>query len=613
MFKNLFKFDGKEFNSKASLAFHLKSNFKKSLKIIEDGSLLQFLNDEIPDLYNKIIDLSKDYESKENILTLIIYMLDNSLGINTPSYCFQTNYDIADVMKKKYPNIDLEVKKLFSDKVLAHIFWNEFQKTNEQRFKRNYTFMLHVYENRMFDFTYYYYLYLHLGKNELIRFTLDGVKMKSLEEITNHLVINIDRSALIIEEILRNPYILALMAIRSGIDVIAGILMGNRKLEILKCLQGYSNVDLTPIIKRKMCYWLLMNYDNYNYPTDDTKSLRNEYEKITKSLSLSSISDFVEIYDACLELYNKFVLLFNHNKVVEYKTGITCEDDYYLNYRFNEEYVCKQFLVDNDLFDPVIHTEIHKDTVEREILVDILEIEKKEHTLYENEVSLLTSNIKFNIRHLRSNFFVSVTYFLLLAFSIFAGFYYFKNIYVEVLDKYVYDVLIGLSILATFLALLSVIKYHKKLKNAKTIRKTNSDNLIHLKDIEKEEEQTLSVRSKCSHHILCNIDAYKKYRKTNLAKIKKISNKKTTVCELFIIFMVLLAVLPIMEFGVVYALHLLKTPSFHIYFNHIRLSIISLAMVVLNLVLFTIFRRKSLVYYLLYLYIALIAVLSFII
>ena len=611
MFKKQFKFDNNEFNSKSSLALYLRNNFRKSLKIVEDGSLLNFISEEYPDLATKIIDMSKEYEFKENVLTLIIYLLDNSMGINTPLYHFQSNYDISDVMKKKYPSIEPDIKRLFSDKVLPDIFWNEYIKTSDLRYKRNYTFMLHVYENRLYDFTYYYYLYLHLDKNETIRFTLDGTKMRSLSEITEYLVINIDRSSLIIDEILRNPFILALMAINSGIDIIASLFIGKRKLEILKCLHSYSDVDLTPIIKRKMCYWLLMNYQNYNYQTDEAKSLQDEYAKLSRSLSLANISDFVEIYDACLELYEKFISLFNHNKIIEFKTGITAEEDYYLNYRFNDEYVCKQFLIDNDIYDPVIHTAVHNDTVEREIIVDRLEEEKKNVTLFKEEVVALTSGIKFNIGRLRSNLFISVTYFLFLGFSLFAGLYHYKNVYIEFLDRRVYEILLVLTGFSIILSFICLLKYRKKVKHAKIVRNAINGSNSLLKGIEKEEAETLSLTLQSSHEIICNLDHYEKKRKSDLVKIKKISNKKATVCEFLIILMVVLSVLPILEFGLSYALHLLNIDPFVIYLNHIKLNIICLAMEILNIVLLTIFRRRKTVYYLLYLYIVLLVLLSY--
>ena len=308
MFKEAFQLDGKTFKDRNTLALYLKNNFKKSINFINDDSLYQFMEKELPDLYKTVIELSKDFIHKENILTLIIYLLDNSLGINTPNYNFITNHDIADVMKKTYPSVNPDIKVLFSDKVLAHIFWNEYNKNYDSKFKRNYTFMLHVYENRMYDFTYYYYLFLHLAKNEVVRFTLDSVKMKSLGEITIHLSQNVDRAMHIIEEIFRNPFILALMAIESGIDTVAAVLKKRHSLDILKLLSTYSNADLTPIIRRKMAYWLLINYKNYTYETDEANNLYNDYEKISRNLTLNNLSDYIAIYDEVDCLYKRFIL-----------------------------------------------------------------------------------------------------------------------------------------------------------------------------------------------------------------------------------------------------------------------------------------------------------------
>jgi hypothetical protein len=182
---------------------------------------------------------------------------------------------------------------------------------------------------------------------------------------------------------------------------------------------------------------------------------------------------------------------------------------------------------------------------------------------------------------------------------------------IEELDRVVYDFILIFGLVGVFLALLCTFKYRKKVKHAKIIKNINIETNNHLKDIEKEEEATLSVNSKCNHIVLCNLDFYEKRRKTDLNKIKKISNKKTSVCELFIILMVILSVLPILEFGLSYAFFLLKIEPFVVYFNHIRLNIISLAMVILNVLLFTIFRRKTTVYYLIYLYIGVLILLSY--
>ena len=159
-----FKFNNIEFNDKTAFADYLRRNFRKSISYLSDDILYQFLKEHMPELYHRVIELSKEYQYKENILTLIIYLLDNNAGINTPSYHFNTNHDIADEMKKSYPNINKEIKELFSDQVLSHIYWSEYNRTYDARYKRNYTCMLHLYENRMFEFSYYYFLFLHSKK-----------------------------------------------------------------------------------------------------------------------------------------------------------------------------------------------------------------------------------------------------------------------------------------------------------------------------------------------------------------------------------------------------------------------------------------------------------------
>lgn len=614
MFKEAFKLDGKEFRERSSLAAHLKKNFKKSVTYISDGSLYLFLQNELPELYEHILELSKDFEHKENILTLIIYLLDNNAGIATPNHQFKTNHDIADAMKKYYPNINTDIKVLFHDKVLAHIFWNEFNKNYDSRFKRNYTFMLHVYENRMYDFTYYYYLFLHLAKNEVVRFTLDGIKMKSLAEITAHLANNIDRASHIIDEILNNPFILALMAIESGIDTVAATLSSKRTLEILKLLSTYkTDADLTPIIRRKMAYWLLANYTNYVYETEEAKELSNDYAKLVKNLSLTTIGDYVAIYDEVNALYQRFILLFNHNKLISFRCGISANDDHYLNYRFNDDYVCKRFLTDNCLYDSSIHTEIHRDSVEREVLVDALEVEKKEIISFRDEVLSLTQNLNFNKKYLGQRLFISVMYLLLAIASVFGGFLLGFNDENSINQIVNYGVLALLSISIVFL-IICVVKYSKKLSDAELVELACENSAFSIEAISKEEELILNPNNKSfKNSTLTNSAMFSKNRKKDLAKIKKIAARKENVSSGLLILSATLALIPILEFGLIAVLKLFNIVPFEIYVNNIEFNVINLVFAVAHFVLLIIFRKSRFAYYFIYLYMIILAAISFII
>ena len=609
MFNKVLLLDGKEFKDRKSLAQYLIKNFRKSVNFLNDEGLYVFLKEEISELYNHLMGLTNEFEYKENVLTMLIYLLDNSAGIVTPSFQFKTNYDIAEAMKKSYPNINKEIKMLFHDKVLADIFWNEYQKTYDSRFKRNYTFMLHIYENRMYDFTYYYFLFLHLAKNEVVRFVLDGVKMKSLNEICVHLSNNIDRSSLIIEEILHNPFVLAMMAMKSGIDVVAATLSAKSSLEILKLLSTYGNVDLTPIIRRRMAYWLLHNYQNYTYETDDAKSLYYDYVKVSRNLTLSTLSDYIAIFDEVTILYKRFILLFNHNKIIPFRSGITATEEYYLNYRFNDDYVCKKFLTDNKLFDETIHTEIHRDSVEREILVDALEAEKKEVEAFREEVLSLTSNLNFDKKFLTKKLSATVMYLILSIFALVSSFF------INVSDKEPVFALVklglyGLSGLSILLFALAIKKYNKKINDAELVEIAIENSEYSIKFITKEEELVLNPRNKSfENSTLKNLETYQKNRRQDLAKLKKIANKKATVSSFWLNVGTLFAILPILEFGLAFILEMfgIKMYTFNI---GLGVSVVSLGITAIHFILLIALRKKNIVYYLIYLYMAIIAVLS---
>jgi len=610
MFKEAFVANGKKITDRSSLAQYLRRNFGKSLQLIEDNSLLLFFEREDIELYKRIISSTKEFEKKENILTMAIYLIDNNAGINTLNFHFKTNFDIANVMKKNYPNVVPDIKTLFNDDVLSQIFYNEYQVKFDQRYKRNYTFMLHIYENRMYDFTYYYYLYLHLEKNEVIRFTLDGVKMTNLSEITVYLSKNIDRGSLIVDEILQNPFILALMAVKSGIDQVAAILASGRKLEILKCLSSYNDVvDLTPIIRRKMCYWLLFNYKYYKFETDEAKILSNEYRKISQDISLSTISDYVEIYDMVSLLYERFVVLFDHNKIVKYHKGISADDDYYLNHRFNEEYVCKKFLVDNNLYNPVVHTYLHNDTVEREILINVLEKEKAEAVCYKEKVTSITNSISYKTNELNSNFFVSFIFFLLTSVSI-VGALLSVNNYTSNIDKYIYFGLVGLLGLSAILFFIALVIYNCKLKNAYIVKGAIKKCNKYLKDLEQEEKAILNAKSKNNFKIIKNLNFSRKNRDKTLKKLSKLSPNKTKSNNGFISFAISLALLPILELGLSFVLSYFNIVVFGIHISNFKINLINLILTAINILILVLFKKKYVGQYFVFVSILLITLLS---
>ena len=421
--------------------------------------------------------------------------------------------------------------------------------------------------------------------------------MKELSEITYHLVNHIDRATMIIEEVLRNPYVIALMAIKSGIDVISNALNCGRSLEILKCLATYADVNLIPAVKRKMCFWLLNNYGLYTYETSEAKELYLEYDNLSKNSSYSTISDYVEVFDEATRLYNKFVLLFDHNKIIHFRDGITSSDELYLNYRFNDEYVCKKFLVENNLF--------------MEIIVDALENEKQEIVEFKEEVKSLTSHLEFDRRNLGSNLFLSIMYLVLSLVAIFGGLLL-GNIKAEdSITQIINYSLFGLSGLSLLLFFISLCKNSKKLSDSDLINIALNASEYSVEEINKEEIETLNPNSKSNkHQTLLHMSFYKKNRKRDLAKIKKISKRSPNVGRALITIGVILLTLPLFEFGLTAILRLCNVEMFSYYVLNINLNLVSVIAFAINTLLLIIFRKHKFQYYLIYLLILVVVLLS---
>ena len=123
--------------------------------------------------------------------------------------------------------------------------------------------------------------------------------------------------------------------------------------------------------------------------------LLEAYNKLKASANLASVADYLAITDEVNNLYVKFVNMFNYNRIVNFRSGITASDAYYLSYRYNDEYVCEKYLKDTELFDEKLHTDIYQIEVEREVLVEVLEEEKRQVNKYRNDSEILSSGLHF--------------------------------------------------------------------------------------------------------------------------------------------------------------------------------------------------------------------------
>ena len=171
-------------------------------------------------------------------------------------------------------------------------------------------------------------------------------------------------------------------------------------------------------------------------------------------------------------------------------------------------------------------------------------------------------------------------------------------------------VVLGLCGVAILFFIIAIGNYNKKLNDAELVEVALENSEYSIKVISKEEEMILNPRYKTyEDSTLKNLDIYHKNRKIDLAKIKKIANRKSTVSSFLLNFGTLLAIIPILEFGLAFILEMFGIAPY-IYYIGLGVSLVSIVATALHFLFLIIFRKKNVAYYLVYLYVAVVVALS---
>ena len=211
------------------------------------------------------------------------------------------------------------------------------------------------------------------------------------------------------------------------------------------------------------------NYLNYQYETPEAENLLTLYNELKTQSNLETVSDYLQITDQVNDLYLKFLNLFNYNRIVKFRSGISAGPEYYLSYRDNDEYVCEKFLKDTELFDAKLHTEIYQLEVEREVLVNVLEIEKEYVYKFKNDAEILAEGLSFEHKENKRKGFIASMMMLLSVLAILVsyilGFFGGKEVvnllysgsYIQVCNY----ILLGMLGVAFIVSMIATAKYHR--------------------------------------------------------------------------------------------------------------------------------------------------------
>lgn len=363
----------KRFNSVYDFVRYLSSNFSFGLDLLASGELLDFIEKTDELVFEKINSLTKNFQYPENILTVIIYLLNNNIGIVTSSNIFDDNYSISNEMQRIYPKINEEIRRIFYDNTLSVIYLDKYEKTGEQRYKRYFSLMKNIEQNSQYTFSYYYFLFIHLPNDKIVNFHFHDKKFSSLGELADYLFSNKSMVQSIILELMDDHIIMGLYAsnINLGITNVVHAKSTNNYLDMLRLVQKTTDSDIKELLYQKMSIWLLKNYKSYNF-TDSAKSIQLAYDDVIYDDKMN-FEELVSVSKIADKLFEDFKVAYVHNKIIKRKSFITASSDaFYLSYMYNSDLVCQQFLLDNEIFDDQIFTSCYALETERQILIDEL-------------------------------------------------------------------------------------------------------------------------------------------------------------------------------------------------------------------------------------------------
>lgn len=526
-FKNIIEFNGYEFFYYNEFSEFLASNFNYALRLLQDNSLFDIIDEGDPYLNIALKEATKNFKYQENIISYIICKLSNSSIFVTPSHSFKTTYEMMIEMKRTYPNVNQELYRLLKDPVLSKIYLDEYNFTKESKDKRTHDFMIHVEENSEYIYSYYYFFLLHLPSSEKISFVINNITFDSLDELCSYMYTNGKYIKTLIKEIKENDYVLALLASKTSINSLTIAIQSDNYLDTLYLLNGVSDYDFRTLLMKKMSYWLADNYHNYEYTSNKAKKLLEQYSMIIKKEDMTFLEMFT-LVKKLEELYKSFLELYKSDRIIERTNYIIPRtEEFHFGYFYNEEFVCSKFLSDLELIEVNIYSEEYIMSHEKLIVTNELNDQiarlGKADTLLTQYYELFDVN-RFKVVNLRTLF----MFLLLLPISV--GLIFNINYNISSLELIVLKVFSIPSLILLIASLVFILPEYNKLsdilakkkKYIKYLKKINNTKIELAKvQYEKQEDGSI-VNKKINLNYFKSFDGF-----CNSAK--KISKKEVSI------------------------------------------------------------------------------------
>lgn len=319
-----------EVNTLNELALLYSQNFKEAITDVFNNTkkLVKFIRKRNIKLAKEVVDIIISTKYQNNAVTFIIFTLldDKRVVINGEDIPFKTFVSYIKKYGPKHKGIYAFIEDLGITRTYANL------NIDSNLCNDSYIIEKHIDDEFVYNYlsTYYEFDYVESLKSFIANvFIYD-------EECF--------RRAL---KVIKNERFLLVLAHKVGFKAVYNLYNSQMPIfDAIKLLQvEFEEADLKKLISDTFYWWLLDNYDKYNYNKESkglAKQLKNckkEYRHLLKKYSFNRYIDF------CHKLYNLYIEFINQFRAqnIEVKAKYDVEE-YVLDKYYCNTYICANFI-----------------------------------------------------------------------------------------------------------------------------------------------------------------------------------------------------------------------------------------------------------------------------
>lgn len=379
-----YKFLNNNYVNIEDFAVGLSENYGDAINFIFTNAFLNQIDDYY--LRGRIQTEMRRCKYVESVFTMVIYLLNPSLGLCVRGRFFKTLEDLAKYMHVTSTNKDISIIHLFLDNCITHTLG--IADNYSEEFKDNIVYI----EDNIEDPAIYEY-FIDLFDIKFKREDAHGLS------VFDYYLSTISTTSSRLDaylSLINDPGFKSALFKQFGLKQTLEIYgKKNAPFEFIKLIDDYTQLDIVQFLDMGITTWLLKNYNNYKFSHDTSKVKNLLKECARESKQVMSVDERVKFNEKVYIYYRNFLNLYDCQKIVEKS------EEYRLDIYYNRNRGCIKYFQDIGLSFDYNQYKINLQTYSKENVKKIMEHSYSEINAYNGIVkedkhkkSLLPANYK---------------------------------------------------------------------------------------------------------------------------------------------------------------------------------------------------------------------------